>query len=193
MDDFDWQALTSWPERTSVTVDALLAGVDRVLAPAGLNSVHGSTTYWVYGADELDPDVDVDYRLLVDSDRIPFGREDLHANVELLRAVEAGLRGLDLAVGLDALTDDLRQFLERFPHYADPITEAGFQHSVVDLGWLVTTSAALLSQARLLQWYDRPVSYLADMCDNGVIVLRIRRKEAGRELATAPGEGEDIP
>jgi len=163
---------------------ALLAGVDRVLAPAGLNSVHGGTTAWLYATDELYPDVDVDYRLLVDSDRIRFSREDLHENVELLRSVESGLRGLAPAAGLD----ELRQYFDAFPDYAEPIAEAGFQPSVVDLGWLVMTSAALLSQARLLQWYDQPVSYVTDMCSNGIVVLRIRRKDAGSELGTTPGE-----
>jgi len=68
-------------------VDDSLAGIDRIVAPAGLDHVTPGTTWWLYAVTELVPDVELGRRLLVDSDRIPLDQADRPEHAALLRSI----------------------------------------------------------------------------------------------------------
>lgn len=94
----------------------------------------------------------------------------------------------------------LREYYEDFPGHAEPLDRVALERPDVSISWLLLTCAALLSDARILKWYDFPANYIADMCNNGILVLRIQpddpdpqdaNEEAGQNTAPLGSRYQD--
>lgn len=148
--------------------------VGTVVAPAGLNFVVGSTTSWLYTADQRPlPYGAPGFAMHADGRRIPFNADALRCHLAELQQVDAAWRV------------HLERVRMRLPRVAVPpqtawrLTEVCLRDDELRLRAFVVRGAALLAALRLVPEYHVPGLrkpagyYLFDMVENGLTLLSV--------------------
>ncbi len=156
----------------------LAAEVGVIVAPAGLNFVVGSTTWWLYA---LDADNLVDlapspWVLRPTGTQLPFHPRALRRELPLLSDLDARWRAALARSKMQpprvqispVMLRQLRATEREMPGFA--------------LRDFTVRSAALLAALRLIPDYHRPGSpepgYLFDLLENGLTFLQVRQADA---------------
>ncbi|HEU4411948.1 MAG TPA: hypothetical protein VFS43_42295 [Polyangiaceae bacterium] len=151
----------------------LAAEVGVLIAPAGLNYVVPSTTYWLYGTDATPLDAPPGWSFRATGVRVAFGAESLRRELARLRAADAQWRAVlrgaphrppspGATKALRAQVDLVARELPEFP-----------------LRSFLWRAASLLKATHFAAEYDPEYypghSYVFELLDNGLTFVNVRR------------------
>lgn len=169
----------------------LAAEVGVLVAPAGLDFVVGSATWWLYSVDakNLADLVPRPWVLHPTKARLPLSAEALRHELPQLRDIDARRRA---ALARSRLQPPRARLVPVLLRRLETVSRELPEFALRDF---VLRSAALLDAMRLIAEYHRPggpePGYVHDMLENGLTFLHVRQVDGkGVAVARQHGGGE---